>query len=131
MDGIGGKSMPTALETTYRIQRNVIQNICEDTEFDIFDLKESLKIEPLLPEPVETVKFDIPREIKLSEKEGLIFCTGFVARKMKKVDPSLGSYKHSPSADQVSSKFLDLYSRGGLTHPSENFLKDTQKDRYI
>ena len=88
--GNSGNRMPTALETTYRIQRNIISKICEDEDFNIFDLKEPLKIEPLLPEKIKPIKFDMDRKIKLSEEEGLIYCSGFVAKKMVKIDDSLG-----------------------------------------
>ena len=124
MDGMGADRMPTALATTYRVQRNVISKICDDEDFHIFDLKEVLKIPPLLPEPIKPLKFDMPRNMKISEDEGMKFVSGFVAKKMKKIDPSLGSYKHIPHHDQVSSIFLDYYSRGGCTYPSEQWLED-------
>ena len=90
MDSRGGNRYPSALETTYRVQRHIIQKMCADEEFNIFDLKESLEIEPLLLEPIESVKFEIPRNIKISEEEGVIYSCGFIARKMKKIDPNLG-----------------------------------------
>ena len=122
--GMSGNRMPTALETTYRIQRNIISKICEDEDFNIFDLKEPLKIEPLLQEKIKPIKFDMDRKIKLCEEEGLIYCSGFVAKKMKKINDSLGSFQNKPSPDQVSSKFLDEYSRGFMTYPSETWLGD-------
>ena len=129
MDSRGGNRMPSALETTYRVQRHIVTKICGDEEFDAFDLKESLKIEPLLQESIENLKFEIPRNIKISEEEGVIYTSGFIARKMKKIDPSLGSYKHDPSPDQMSSKFLDLFSRGGLTFPGQTWHSNVKKMR--
>ena len=69
---MGGKTNPTALETTYRIQRNIIQKLCEDEQFDIFELKEALQIEPLLPEEIPSTvtsalgKFSLACESKRS-----------------------------------------------------------------
>ena len=129
MDSRGGNRMPTALETSYRVQRHIVQKMCADQEFNIFDLKDCLKIEPLLLEPVEKVQFDIPRNVKISEEEGVIYSCGFIARKMKKIDSTLGSFNHNPHPDQVRSKFLDLFSRGGLTYPSDPWLKNVKKMR--
>ena len=38
----------------------------------------------MIPEKFESVKFDIPREIKICSEEGLIYTAGYIARKMKK-----------------------------------------------
>ena len=57
--GMSGNRMPTALETTYRIQRNIISKICEDEDLNIFDLREPLKIEPLLPEKMTGIDLSV------------------------------------------------------------------------
>ena len=109
-------------------------NFCDDPDINVFDLKEPLQ--SLIPPPVDCPStpenpqnppvISIPRGITESEKEGVLYLCGFTAQKMKKVDPSLGGYIHNPVPGQMTSKFLDLYSRGGLTYPKESFYDDFQ-----
>ena len=124
MDGIGGKRVPSALEMTYRISRQIINTLCKEDDFNIFDLKPHLERSHLDHEPIEDTKIIIPHRYKECEEEGLWWISGYVAFKMKSIDKSLGSYKFEKGMDQAPSKFADLFNRGGLKYPTNKWLKD-------
>ena len=61
------------------------------------------------------------------ERQGLLYAGGCVAKKMKKIDDSLGSLKDKfvpPNWLRTTCWFIDGMNRGGLLYPSEQFQWD-------
>ena len=66
--------------------------MCDKHKVDIFQLEEILKIEPLEQVPVPVIKIpSIPRH-KASEVNGLHWICGFIAKRMRNVQPDIGAY---------------------------------------
>ena len=66
------------------------------------------------------------------ERQGLLYAGGAVAKKMKKIDDSLGTLKDNfvpPNWLKTTCWFIDGMNRGGLLYPSEQFQRLLPKYR--
>lgn len=86
-------------------------------------MKETNLSRILIPNPQGTENFDSSSTFDCSE-EGLKYIAGFLAHKFRQKYPELGCKTcESPNSGVSSSAWISSLSRGGLTLPSENFMK--------
>ena len=128
--GKGGVRNPTHLELNYRIQHWVTEKILDDKNFCVYDL------EPILIKYLELPKKDkdkkigivvIPRRHKESTADGMFWAAGFIACKMKGIQPELGTIEKYATDDHAKNTHFSMMNRGGATVPTKVFLKDYHK----
>ena len=126
--GKGGVRNPTHLELNYRIQHWVTGKILEDKNFRIFELEPILIKYLELPKQKEKIRFiTIPRKLKESAADGMFWAAGFIAFRMKEVQPELGTLEKYATDDHAKNTFFSLMNHGGAQVPTNVFLKDYHK----
>ena len=135
-DGRGGNRNPTGLQLNYRIAKDIACSILNDEfsrskGFSIFDMKDELSKDLKKEKFCDDSLIMIPRKIKESEADGIFWGAGFVAFKMKDIQP-LGAYERDATTAHAKNKFTSLVNRGNLQLPLKTWLKDYHEiERYF
>ena len=124
--GKGGVRNPSHLALNYRIQKWVTGKMLENKNFCIYDLESILVKNLELPKQDEKIPsiIKIPRKLKESAADGMFWACGFIAYKMKEIQPCLGTIQRYATNDHAKNTFFNLQNRGGATVPTKVFLKD-------
>ena len=123
--GKGGVRNPSHLQLNYRIQKWVTGKMLENKNFCIYDLESILVKNLELPKQDEKIPFiKIPRNLKESAADGMFWACGFIAYKMKEIQPNLGTIQKYATNDHAKNTFFSLMNHGGAKVPTKVFLKD-------
>lgn len=114
--------------TKAQIERPVLTDPrCSELPDDLSETSSSTSTSSLTP---QTSQFTSNIE-KMSESDGLMYVAGYLARKHRDQFPDLGSYTYKEDSKNIHSysmpSWVQQLSFGGLTQPSEEWMKNVEK----